>query len=275
MDIARRAVQPGSTATGALMPNDPESRVLFAEMFVAVPRAIGATPVVFLLAWIARFAVMALATGLRPMHPSPPPAFASWAFVMLLVPGFTTTLISGLFIRALLEPRRRIPNLDLRLAAYVALVSISRFPSWVPVSIRLPPATESVSQGVVRLGLFAGGSLIFGLVMAALALWPIAVLMGVRLSPARAVRLMAPALVPWILAVIILALPELALPFVLMPLHPFQQGVGLGLGLRIGLLILSSFLSTISAVALTYVYARRVQAANLSGTGSAPLLAFD
>jgi hypothetical protein len=226
-------------------------------MSAAVARAITAAPGVFLIALVVHLTLDALAPLLGAQD-SVLVAVGNWISVLSWACGVAVTIVTGLLIRWLLGPRRDVFRPDIGLAVYVILISASHLPSWLLLRLstdRLIPLTTRAS--------LTAADLVWVLVMAALALWPIALMMGDRVTLRYAVQLMAPAYWRWVAAMFILALPGLAWVLISTLLHHVHQSPGE----RIGLVAVSTFTSTVSTFALAYIYARRVRGMSLPATG--------
>jgi hypothetical protein len=235
------------------MSDEVAGRVRVGGVFTAVARAISAAPGVFLIAWVARVILDVLAPLLRAQD-SVLMALGNWITVLSWACSVAAAMVSGLLIRWLLGPRRDALRLDVGLAVYVILIFASYLPSWL--------LTLVLRHRLSAAGLVAAAELGCWLVMAALALWPIALMMGDPVKPRRAVQLMAPAYWPWILTMVILTLPRLAwVQIPLLLLHQFHPG----LGQRMAGVALGAFTSTVATFALAYIYARRVRGAGLPG----------
>jgi hypothetical protein len=235
------------------MSNEVAGRVRVGGIFAAVARAIGAAPGLFLLVWVVRIALGGLVPLLRAQDPVLM-TLETWLTVLSWACSVALAMVSGLLIRWLLGPRRGALGLDVGLAVYVILISASHVPSWL--------LTQALRHKQGASGPILAADFGWLLAMAALALWPVALMMGDPIKLRRAVQLMAPAYLPWIVTMIILALPALVwapIPALLLhQLHP-------GLGERMVGVALSAFTSTIATFALAFIYARRVRGAGLRG----------
>jgi hypothetical protein len=241
------------------MSDNPAQQVRIGEMFTAVARAIRAAPLVFLIAWLVRLALDALVPVLREQGLLRMSS-GSWMFVLRCVSGVGVALVSGLLIRWLLEPKRDSLRPNVGLAVYVTLIFASLVPNWL-LTLLIEPNTVSLET---RLGLSLAATLAGGLVMAAFALWPIALMMGDRVTPLRAVQLMAPVYWLWILALLILVLPGVGWVLISNLLHQTP----LSLGNTVGRVAVNALTSTIATFVLAYIYARRVRGEDLPGTSS-------
>ena len=231
-------------------------------IFAAAARAIGAAPGVFLLVWALRLGLEVLTPLLRAQD-SALVALGTWLTVLAWACGFVVAMVSGLLIRWLLRPRRDALRLDIGLAVYVILIRASSLPLLLVIQ---PLRHRGLSAGgpsslATSAGLATAASLGWYLVMAALALWPIALLMGDPIKPRRAVQLMAPVYWPWLATLVILELPVLAWTLIPPLLHVFHRG----LGERMVELALTTFTTTVATFALAYVYASRVRGMGLPG----------
>ncbi|HEY3951657.1 hypothetical protein [Phenylobacterium sp.] len=237
---------------------DPEVR--FGATLAAVGRAIRAAPAVFLVAWAARLALEAVSLLLRqePVRLAYGDAISRWTVLV----GLGTIVVSGLLIRWLLRPGRQALRLDLGLLVYGLLIGLTRLTLVGEATLlRLDRVTTTpVSQLLARTLLVQGGLAFLYLVFATLALWPISVLMDKPLSPVRAVRLMAPAWLTWVLTVIVLALPGLVSAQAGWLLHhQFHRT----LADRLVDITLGSLTGTLSVFVLAQIYARRADGTDL------------
>jgi hypothetical protein len=182
------------------------------------------------------------------------------------VTGFVLAVVSGLFIRWLLERRRESLRLDIGLVAYVMLLEAASLSEWAILQL-LRPDRHSMGRHEVlsRALLLAPTTLIVGLIYAAVALWPIALLVGDRLSLPAAVRRMAPTYGWWVLTVVLLALPGLALgQFGILVLHQMRPDSTM----RFVSIAISSLATTLSTVVLSQVYARQVRGGGVVARGA-------
>jgi hypothetical protein len=241
------------------MSDNTARQVRIGEMFIAVARAIRAAPLVFLMAWLVRLALDALVPVLREQG-SLPMSSGSGIFVLRCVSGVGVALVSGLLIRWLLEPKRQSLRPNVGLAVYVTLIFASLVPNWL-LTLLLEPNTVSFDT---RLGLSLAATLAGGLVMAAFALWPIALMMRDRVTPLRAIQLMAPVYWLWILVLLILMLLGVAWVLISNLLHRSP----LSLGNTVGRVTVNALTGTIATFVLAYIYARRVRGEDLPGRGS-------
>jgi hypothetical protein len=235
-------------------------------MVVAAARAIGGAWPAFLIAWAARGLLETIQPILRmahiwPAHPGLDPAQLTFNFAM----GAVLAAVSGLLIRWLLEPKPTPPRPDLRLAGYVAMIVAWNIISSGVIRV-LQPDPHILSQGdAVLRAVRSGGALIgLQLVAAALALWPISMLLGERLSPVRAVRLMGQAYGSFVLAMILLILPGVLLTPLQFVLH-HRPNFGAD---RLWIVGIGSLSTTASAVVLAQVYSRRLRGVDLAASGS-------
>jgi hypothetical protein len=243
-----------------------EHEVRFAAMVAASARAIRAAWPAFLLAWVARGLLEAAPRLLRPAHVlGAVRVFDPAQTAISLAVGAVVAAVSGLLIRYLLEPRATAMRLDLRLAGYVGLIV-----AWNLISVGVTLALWADPRGwpsgaILQHMLTRQAALIaLQLVAVALALWPIGVLLGDRLSPLRAVRLMGQAYGSFLLAAILLALPVILLaPLTIMSRHVLTSPVD-----RLWQVVLSSLTTTASTFVLAQVYSRRLRGADLTASGS-------
>ena len=105
--------------------------------------------------------------------------------------GAATAVVSGLLIRWLIAPSAGALRPDLRLAGYVALIVAWNLIS-VGVTLAVAPHPRGLAAGrfLPQMVGFNLAAIIVPLAAAAIALWPVSVLVGHRLSPLRAVRWM-------------------------------------------------------------------------------------
>ncbi|THD80922.1 MAG: hypothetical protein E7812_05780 [Phenylobacterium sp.] len=227
----------------------------------AVARAIRNAPGVFLILWATRWALGALTPVLQAQGAVPPAAgHGTWLLLPWLA-GLGVAAVDALVIRWLLAPRRESLRPDLGLAAYVVLIALSNLPMWLLIRLLRPTpgGVGALSEMARRAVLITTSTIGWDLILATLALWPIALLMGDRISLPRAVRLMGPAYLIWIAALIVLLLPSLAWTWLPILLHHVHRS----LTDRLISTAISTFTGALGVFVLAYIYARRVRGADL------------
>ncbi len=244
-----------------------DHQVRFGEMVTVAARSIGGAWPVFLMAWAARGMVEAIQPILRMAHVTAAPrlGFDPTQTAVGAVIGAATATVSGLLIRWLIERRATALRLDLRLAGYVGLMVAWALVS-VGVTLAVAPHPRDLGSHdiMVQMGLFNVEALALPLIAAALALWPISVLLGDQLTPLRALRWMSQAYGAFLLAGILLALPSVVLAMIQaagghLPRSPTD---------RLWMLALSSLTTTVSTFILPQVYSRRIRGTDLAASGS-------
>jgi hypothetical protein len=246
--------------------DNPEHRVRFGATVVATARAIRATWPAFLIAWVARGLLEAIRPILRAAHVLTISFNLNLAQIALaLVLGAASAVISGLLIRWLLDPGAKATRPDRGLAGYVALIVVSHVIDLGVTSIMAPDmhATPLAAAGL-RMALLGWATLALALVYAALALWPIGVLVGDRLSFPRALQLMGRAYPSYVLAMILLSLPGI----VVTQLRVWTHHLPASLPDRLWMVVIGSLTSTASTVVLAQIYARRLRGTDLPSSGS-------
>ncbi len=250
------------------MPKDTAEDVRFGALIAASARAAGAVWPVVLLLWLSRGLLEAATPILRALV-NAQTGYATRSFTALpWLVGLILAAVSGLFIRWLLERRRGSLRLDIGLVGYVILIEAARAMEWAAFWLLRPgpPYEMTSSQIALRTGLSLASSLLLELAFAAVALWPIALMLGDRLPAPAAIRRMGQAYGWWLLAVVLLGAPSFALAqFDIWVLHHVRRPIQDQL---IGIAV-SSLAATLSCVVLAQIYARRVRGIDLQASNSA------
>lgn len=177
------------------MPENAARDVPFGELISISARTVqGVWPAV-LLVWITRALSEAMTPVLRAQVNSET-GYATCSFTALpWLVGLLLALLSGLFIRWLLERRPESLRLDIGLVVYVLLIEAARIIDFGALWLfRLGSSHEMrVSQLALRSTLGLATNLLLDVIFAAAALWPIALMMGDQLSLPAAVKRMSQA----------------------------------------------------------------------------------
>ncbi|HEX3367062.1 hypothetical protein [Phenylobacterium sp.] len=243
-----------------------DHHVRFGPMAAAAARAIGAAWPVFLAAWAARGLLEAVQPILRMAHVTAPSrGFDPAQTAFSLAIGAATAVVSGLLIRWLLERRPMALRPDLRLASYVGLMVAWNIVSLsVTLAVAPHPLGAPVHDLLVQMARFNVAAIGLPLAAAAIALWPISLLVGDRLSPLRALRWMSQAYGPFLLAAVLLILPGVLLTVAGAWTHHLPRSPTD----RLWSLALSSLTTTASTFVLAQVYSRRIRGTDLAASGS-------
>jgi hypothetical protein len=251
------------------MPDDANHEVRLGGLITASARAVRRAWPAVLIVWAARGLTESITPLLlhgrsAALGASPPP----WLEAAPWFLGIVLAIVSGLFIRWLLAPRRKSLRPDLGLLIYAALIEASTLINWAVIRFIRPPIRPAavhdmaaIGAQIARTNLVIGASFVLDLAWAALALWPIGYLMREPQSPAGAVRRMAQALPFWLLIVIVLGLPTFVWGTAPALTHNFY--LARTLGHRLTGFALSSLTTTLSTVVLAQIYARRVRGVDL------------
>lgn len=234
----------------------------FSALIAASWRAARAAWPAVLIVWAARAALEALVPMLRADY-AWITAVEPWRTATPFIVGAALALVSGLMIRWLLAPRRESLRPDLKLAGYVGLLVASNLLNFAVNRAVLGAmrASADIGQAQTYATLAIGLSVVVDVIYAALALWPIAVLMGDKLGVGEAVRRMSGALLVWLVIVVVLGLPAFILSQVnILVLHHTHAS----LADRILAIGINALATTLSTVVLAQIYARRVRGEDLS-----------
>ena len=248
-----------------MVQNNSDHHVRFGPMVAAAARAIGGAWPAFLMAWAARGLLEAVLPILRIAHvldlgPGVNPANLGFSGAI----GAATAVVSGLLIRWLIAPSAGALRPDLRLAGYVGLIVAWNALS-VAVTLAVAPHPRGLAAGALlpQMVGFNLAAIIVPLAAAAIALWPISVLVGDRLSPMRALRWMSQAYGPFLLASVLLILPSMLLAM----MQAFTRHLPSSPTDRLWSLAFSSLATTASTFVLAQVYSRRLRGTDLAASG--------
>jgi hypothetical protein len=250
------------------MSKDAASEVRFGALIAASARVVRAAWPAVLLVWLSRGLLEATTPILRALV-NAETGYATRSFTALpWLVGLILAVVSGIFIRWLLERRRDTLSLDVGLVVYVILIEAARIMGWAAFWLFRPgPRYEmTTSQIALRSGLGLVTNLLLELGFAAVSLWPIALMLGDRLSLPAAIRRMGQAYGWWLLTVILLGGPSFALAqFDIWVLHHVRRN----LQDHLMQIAFSSLTTTLSTVVLAQIYARRVRGIDLQESNSA------
>ncbi len=247
--------------------DDSDHRVRFGALVAATARTmLFAWPLV-LLAWAARAGVESIGPVLRAMD--------LWTvrgltdprqLAFSLATTVTIATVWGIATRWLLDGKEDAARANAGLAGYVTLIVGSQALQ-IGLSSIMMPAVHTTPPFQAGLGFILVGAvnLLLSLVYAALALWPISILVGEPLSPVQAARRMGHAYLLFILAAFLLDLPDI----VLVQVQLFSRHFPRMLADRLGATALSSLEDTVLMVVLAQIYARRIRGADLAPPRSA------
>jgi hypothetical protein len=250
------------------MPNDTAHEVRFGALIAASARAVRAAWPAVLLVWASR-ALLEAATPILRAQVNAETGYATRSFTALpWFVGLILAAVSGLFIRRLLERRRESLRLDIGLVVYVILIEAAKIIGWAGFWLFRPGSRHEMttSQIALRSGLGLATNLLLELALAAMALWPIALMLGDRLSLPAAIRRMGRAYGWWLLVVVLLVAPSFALAQLdIWVLHHVRRS----LQDHLIQTTISSLTTTLSTVVLAQIYALRVRGVDLPESGSA------
>jgi hypothetical protein len=253
--------------------DDAAHEVRFGPLIAASARAVVRAWPAVLIVW----AVRGLAEAILPLMlraQGAALATSPWLQAAPWLMGIVLAVVSGLFLRWLLAPRRDSLRPDLGLLIYVALIEASTLVNWATIRLIRPPVhaggnldMAAIGAQIARTNLVIGASFALDLAWAALALWPIGYLVGDRMGPAPAIRRMGQALPWWLLIVIGLGSP--AFVWGTVPALTHNIDFARSLSHRLVGVAISSLTTTLSTVVLAQIYARRVRGADLPATSPA------
>jgi hypothetical protein len=242
--------------------DQPERRVRFAATVAATAGAFRFAAPAILITFAAHLVIHATPEILSASHVTIarlPFGPRGWSTELPL--AVASAIVSGLLIRWLLNPAPQARRADRRLAGYVGLLVLAYvLASLVGFAIG-PNLRGKAVVDQVTLSVVAGvANLSMNIAYAVLALWPISVLNGDRLTPSQAVVRMSQALVVYIGLYVLLRLPPATYIAVRVAI---ARGAPMQLTERLINQAIYSATATLSYVVLAQIYSRRIRGCDL------------
>jgi hypothetical protein len=240
----------------------PEFRVRFGATVTAVAGAFRFAAPAILLAWAAHAVVHAMPLVLEVGHLKIPPlpfGPPGWSTGLPLTAA--SAVVSGLLIRWLLIRTPDALRLDGRLAAYVGLLLLAFVIASLASFAIVPTLRGKSALEVGLLSMAVGGAgLLIDVAYAYLALWPVSLLIGDRLTPGEAVARMRQAVFSYVGLYLLLGVPAAAF---LMARTVALRGAAMQLTERFLYAAAGSITATLAFVVLAQIYSRRVRGCDL------------